>query len=64
MLYLIDDSSPRLSTASYLFQALGASIAIPLKTTFFYDLAAASGFVSTAVFSLFHPSFRLLAENA
>jgi hypothetical protein len=63
MLYLINDSSPRLSAASYLFQALDASIAIPLKTTFFYNLAAAS-FVFTAVFSLFHPSFRLLAENA
>ncbi|KAG7528258.1 hypothetical protein FFLO_06290 [Filobasidium floriforme] len=49
---------------NYLFQALGASVAIPLKTTFFYDLAAASGFISTTIFSLFYPSFKLFAKDA
>lgn len=64
ILHLIDDSPFRLPTVSYLFQALGASVAIPLKTTFFYDLAAASGFISTTIISLFYPSFKLFAKDA
>jgi hypothetical protein len=64
-LFLIDDSPHLpLPASSYIFQTLGASIDIPLKTTFFYDLAAASGFITTTIFSLFYPSFRLFTKNA
>jgi hypothetical protein len=49
---------------SYLVQAAFASVAIPLKTEKFYDLAGSIGFISTTIFSSFYPNFRLMWNNA
>lgn len=41
-----------------------ASVGIPLKTTYFYDLGTAIGFCATAAFSIFYPVLTLGAESA
>lgn len=50
-------------TFNYLVQAAFASVAIPLQTERFYDLAGSVGFISTAIVSSFYPNFRLMLNN-
>lgn len=52
------------SSFSYIVQAAFASVAIPLQTDRFYDLAGSVGFISTAIVSSFYPNFRLMLNNA
>ena len=52
------------ASRSYLVQAAFASVAIPLQTDRFYDLAGSLGFISTTIVSSFYPNFRLMLNNA
>lgn len=52
------------ASPSYLFQTAFASVAIPLQTDKFYDMAGSLGFISGTIVSSFYPNFRLILNNA
>lgn len=45
---------------SYLVQTAFASVAVPLQTEKFYDIAGACGFLTSTILSAYYPSFRSL----
>lgn len=45
---------------SYLVQTAFASVAVPLQTEKFYDIAGACGFLTSTILSAYYPSFRAL----
>ena len=44
----------------YLVQTAFASVAVPLQTEKFYDIAGACGFLTSTILSAYYPSFRSL----